>query len=100
MADVHGSNDPAFDAVRDELARTIDSGEELGAGIVIDVDGRVVVDIWGGWEDAERQPPWGEHTVTNVWSHTKMVTNLAALVLVDRGEVGDHLGVRPDVGDG
>ena len=85
MADVHGSNDPAFDAVRDELARTLDSGEELGAGIVVDVDGRVVVDIWGGWQDAERQTPWGEHTVTNVWSHTKMITNLAALVLADRG---------------
>lgn len=85
MTEVHGHNDAAFDGVRDELIRRLDSGEELGAGIVVDVDGRVVVDIWGGWQDVGQQTPWGEDTIVNVWSSTKMVTNLAALVLVDRG---------------
>ena len=31
--------------------------------------------------------PWSEHTITNVWSSTKTVTSLAALMLADRGEL-------------
>ncbi|MGI5131713.1 serine hydrolase domain-containing protein [Pseudonocardia sp. CA-107938] len=85
MTEVQGRNDPAFDAVRDELAARLAAEEELGAAIVVDVDGHVVVDIWGGWQDADRRTPWGADTVVNVWSSTKMVTALAVLMLVDRG---------------
>ena len=31
--------------------------------------------------------PWAENTITNVFSTTKTMTALAALVLVDRGEL-------------
>jgi CubicO group peptidase (beta-lactamase class C family) len=34
-----------------------------------------------------RTAPWTEHTITNVFSTTKIMTSLAALVLVDRGEL-------------
>jgi CubicO group peptidase (beta-lactamase class C family) len=71
--------------VRDALAEQLASGNELGASIVVDLDGETVVDIWGGWRDAERSAPWIEDTIVNVWSTTKTVTNLAALMLVDRG---------------
>lgn len=33
----------------------------------------------------ERTVPWGEHTITNVWSTTKTVTNLAARMLSTAG---------------
>lgn len=33
----------------------------------------------------ERTVPWGGHTITNVWSTTKTVTNLAALMLSTAG---------------
>jgi CubicO group peptidase (beta-lactamase class C family) len=46
-----------------------------------------VVDLWGGWADEARTVPWTEHTITNVFSTTKAMTSLAALVLVDRGEL-------------
>jgi CubicO group peptidase (beta-lactamase class C family) len=85
MADVQGTFDTRFAPVRDALAEQLDSGEELGASIHVDIDGAAVVDIWGGWRDAERRSPWTEDTITNVWSTTKTVTNLAALMLVDRG---------------
>ena len=35
----------------------------------------------------ERTAPWERDTITNVWSTTKTVTSLAALMLVDRGEL-------------
>ena len=85
MAEVQGTCDPTFEAVRGALAEQLESGNELGASIVVDVDGRTVVDIWGGWCDVEHTTPWAEDTIVNVWSTTKTVLNLAALMLVDRG---------------
>jgi CubicO group peptidase (beta-lactamase class C family) len=85
MVDVSGHCDARFEPVRDALAEELASGNELGASIVVDVDGSTVVDVWGGWRDTGQTSPWTEHTITNVWSTTKTVTNLAALMLVDRG---------------
>ena len=95
MAEVSGTCDARFAPLRDALAEQL-AKEELGASVVLDVDGETVVDIWGGWRDTERRTPWAEDTITNVWSTTKTVTNLAALMLIDRGlldayaPVADH----------
>ncbi|WP_021597736.1 serine hydrolase domain-containing protein [Actinomadura welshii] len=85
MVEVQGKVDAALEQVRDVFAQRLDSGEELGASLVVDVEGRTVVDIWGGWCDTGRRTPWTRDTITNVWSTTKTVTNLAALMLADRG---------------
>ena len=87
MADINGSCDKRFEAVRQALAECLDSGEELGASIVLDLDGDVVIDMWGGHRDEARTQPWVSDTITNVWSTTKTVTSLAALMLVDRGRL-------------
>jgi CubicO group peptidase (beta-lactamase class C family) len=82
---VHGHIDARFDKVADALAEELSSGEEVGAAIAIDIDGESVLDIWGGYADAAGTIPWGEDTIINVWSSTKTVTSLAALMLADRG---------------
>jgi CubicO group peptidase (beta-lactamase class C family) len=87
VADIQGVCDDRFAAVRTAFARNLDSGEELGASIVLDIDGDLVIDIWGGFRDEAKTTPWDERTITNVWSSTKTVTNLAALMLADRGEL-------------
>ncbi len=87
MANVEGTCDERFTAVRHELAECLDAGDELGASIVVDLDGEVAVDLWGGYRDEARTQPWLRDTITNVWSTTKTVTSLAALMLVDRGEL-------------
>jgi CubicO group peptidase (beta-lactamase class C family) len=89
LAEVHGRCDERFAGVRDALARHLD-GDELGASVAVDLDGETVVDIWGGFRDAERTTPWTRDTIVNVWSTTKCVLNLAALMLVDRGELDVH----------
>ena len=46
--------------------------------------------------------PWTEDTIINVWSTTKTVTSLAALVLVDRGEIDPYAPVAqywPEFGE-
>jgi CubicO group peptidase (beta-lactamase class C family) len=85
VVDVQGTCDARFEPVRDMLAGQLDSGNDTGASIAVDVDGRTVADLWGGWCDEEHRTPWTENTITNVWSTTKTVTNLAALMLADRG---------------
>lgn len=47
----------------------------------------MVVDLWGGWADEARTVPWAEDTIACVFSTTKAMTSLAALVLVDHGEL-------------
>src|SRR5262245_29216705 len=82
-----GTCSARFDSLRELFAAKLESGEDLGASLVFNVDGEVVVDLWGGWADEARTVPWAEDTITNVFSTTKTMTTLAALVLVDRGEL-------------
>src|SRR6478672_2588969 len=82
---VHGHADARFDKVADALADELSTGAEVGAAIAVDIEGELVVDIWGGHADAAKTVPWGEDTIVNVWSSTKTVTSLAALILADRG---------------
>jgi CubicO group peptidase (beta-lactamase class C family) len=81
---VQGESDPRYDGLRAELERFLSSGEELGASIAVVDHGVPVVDLWGGFADEDRSAPWGRDTITNVWSITKTVTALAALMCVDR----------------
>jgi CubicO group peptidase (beta-lactamase class C family) len=90
MATIEGVCDERFAAMRDVLSASIDSGQDLGASVAVTVDGEMVVDIWGGWTDAEKTKPWGRDTITNVWSSTKTMTSLSALSLVERGELDVH----------
>ena len=82
-----GTCSARFDPLRELFAAKLESGEDLGASLAFNIDGEMVVDLWGGWADEARTVPWTENTITNVFSTTKCMTSLAALVLVDRGEL-------------
>jgi CubicO group peptidase (beta-lactamase class C family) len=79
-----GTCSARFDSLRELFAAKIESGDDLGASIAVNIDGEMVVDLWGGWADEARTVPWTENTITCVFSTTKTMTSLAALVLVDR----------------
>ncbi len=87
---ISGTCEARFEPVRAAFAQQLDSGNELGASLFVDIDGQTVLDLWGGWRDADRNVAWTEDTITNVWSTTKTITNLAALMLVDRGKIDPH----------
>jgi CubicO group peptidase (beta-lactamase class C family) len=87
MAEVHGTYDERFAPLAQELEWQLDSGDEVGASIAVTVDGEFVLDIWGGFADEARTAPWQQDTITNVWSTTKTMTTVAALRLVERGEL-------------
>jgi CubicO group peptidase (beta-lactamase class C family) len=86
VADTEGSCDERFEAVRDTVAASLDQ-DDVGASVAVYLDGELVVDLWGGYADAERVHPWERDTITNVWSTTKTMTALCALILADRGQI-------------
>ena len=82
-----GTCSARFDPVRELFKAKLESGEDLGASLAFNIDGEMVVDLWGGWADEACTVPWTENTITNVFSTTKCMTSLAALMLVDGGEL-------------
>jgi CubicO group peptidase (beta-lactamase class C family) len=87
MIEVHGHADPRFAAIRDAFAANFEGGNEVGASFAATIDGEMVVDIWGGHADAAQTQPWEKDTIVNVYSTTKTMTALTALLLADRGEL-------------
>ncbi|WP_225728256.1 MULTISPECIES: serine hydrolase domain-containing protein [unclassified Nocardia] len=86
MAEIHGHCAERFGGVAEVLAASLD-GVDVGASAAVFVDGEAVVDFWGGYADAGRTVAWERDTIVNVWSTTKTMVALCALILADRGEL-------------
>jgi CubicO group peptidase (beta-lactamase class C family) len=80
-----GTIDERFARVRDAFAQNFADGIDHGAAVAVVVDGKLVVDLWGGHADAARTRPWDRDTIVNVWSVTKGIVALAVAMLVERG---------------
>ena len=80
-----GECDAGFRGVRDEFARNFHERGEVGASLCVLLDGRRVVDLWGGLAERRRGRPWERDTIGVVWSCTKGAVALCAHVLVSRG---------------
>jgi CubicO group peptidase (beta-lactamase class C family) len=81
---VHGTAGPGFERVVDSFVRGFEKGE-LGAAVSAYVEGRKVVDLWGGWADADRSREWTHDTIVPTYSATKGMTATCAHLLIDRG---------------
>jgi CubicO group peptidase (beta-lactamase class C family) len=80
---IHGSVEPEFEPVREVFEQGLE--KEIGAAGCVYVDGRKVVDLWGGWTDAARTQEWSPDTIVTVYSATKAMTATCAHQLVERG---------------
>ncbi|KAH7090815.1 beta-lactamase [Paraphoma chrysanthemicola] len=85
MASVHGSYDNRFKAVPALLKASIAEDKDIGASIFVNLDGKDVVNIWGGYTDETRTQEWQEDTIVHVWSVSKTITSLAVLLCIERG---------------
>jgi CubicO group peptidase (beta-lactamase class C family) len=84
---ISGTCDPAFEGVRRVFEQNFRERNEVGAGVAVAVDGRMVVELWGGFADQARTRPWQRDTLVNVYSTTKGMTALCAQRLVDAGKL-------------
>ena len=69
------------------MAASIESGEDVGVSFAVTIGGEMVVDLWGGYLDESASAPWQQDTLVNVYSTTKTMSFLCALVLADRGQL-------------
>jgi CubicO group peptidase (beta-lactamase class C family) len=84
---VEGFAQERFASVRDLFAANLANGTDLGASFAVTIGGETVVDLWGGWADAAQSRRWKKDTIANVYSTTKTLVALTALLLADRGEL-------------
>jgi len=87
MGTTEGFTTEKFAQVREVLEANLASGADVGASVCVIHRGEPVVDVWGGKIDEAGTAPWTSDTLVNVWSTTKTMTFLVALMLVDRGEL-------------
>jgi CubicO group peptidase (beta-lactamase class C family) len=87
MNDVNGVVENGWGRVADTFRDNFKQGKDLGAACCVYVDGRPVVDIWGGLADRAKNRPWKRDTVVAVASTTKGATAMCAHLLVQRGQL-------------
>lgn len=83
----NGFTHDRFAPVRAVFEQNLNSGEDVGASYCATLEGETVVDLWGGFANAERTRDWQRDTIINVYSTTKTMTALTALLVADRGEL-------------
>ena len=70
--------------MRGAFAENFTKRGDVGAAVCVYVDGKPVVDLWGGFADAARTRPWERDTIVSVASTTKGLTTLCTHMLVER----------------
>ncbi|HVM52838.1 MAG TPA: serine hydrolase domain-containing protein [Acidimicrobiales bacterium] len=85
MTEVEGYVESGFEGVRDAFAANFEQHGEVGAAFALHVEGRKVVDIWGGTADVRSGRPYAEDTLQLVFSTTKGATAMCANLLAERG---------------
>ena len=82
---VEGWCDPTFNAARDRFVKNFEEGLEIGACIACTIDGKPVMDLWGGYLDKASSKPWQKETIVNMMSVSKAITGICVWILADRG---------------
>jgi CubicO group peptidase (beta-lactamase class C family) len=85
--DIGGEVDPGFEGVRDAFAQNFEEHGEVGAAYSLYVDGKKVVDIWGGTANVKTGAPYSTDSLQLVFSTTKGATAACANLLAQRGEL-------------
>ena len=85
--EISGKIDEKFAPIQAVFENNFEQFADVGASFAVSLEGEFVCDIWGGHLDVERTQAWQEDTIVNVFSSTKTMSFLCALVLADRGEL-------------
>ncbi len=70
------------------MQKAVDSGELPGAVVLIARDGQLVYAKSFGWQDREKRIPMRNDSIFRLYSMTKPVVSVAAMMLVEEGRLG------------
>ena len=83
---IEGEFDPKFKGVVDAFVENFEKREEVGASVCVTLEGRKVVDLWGGRVKVNGAPLVSD-TVSIIFSATKGASALCAHMAADRGQL-------------
>ncbi|PIO60806.1 beta-lactamase, partial [Teladorsagia circumcincta] len=81
---VHGEVHPSFEKVREKFSAMVQQDNE-GAALAVLHQGKVVVHLFGGYANREKNQSWTEDTMAIAYSTTKIWAALTSAVLAGRG---------------
>ncbi|XP_072174833.1 beta-lactamase domain-containing protein 2-like [Diadema setosum] len=85
-----GSVSPGFEEVAQVFRKNFESGRDSlygGSAFSAYYKGKKVVDLWGGYADADIGQQWRQDTMSIFYSTTKGIAAICFALLVDRGQL-------------
>ena len=82
---IDGFCEERFKSVKEAFQSNFDDNLEVGASFAVTLNGKHVVDLWGGYANAAKTKQWKKNTIVNVYSTTKVMTAICIHILIDRG---------------
>ncbi len=82
---IQGTVASGFEKVKVEFERNFTERNEIGAACTIYLEGKKVVDLWGGYRDKNKTLPWSKDTIVPVFSTTKGLAAIAVALAHSRG---------------
>ena len=92
--EIHGICKAEFAGVKAVFKENFETRGDVGASVAVSLEGELMVDLWAGHRDRSRNLPWERDTIVNVYSTTKTMAALTALLLADRGELDLYAPVK------
>lgn len=82
---IQGTTAEGWEFVRDFFKQNFEQDKDLGASVAIYHQGKLVVDLWGGWFDKSRTTPYNNDSLQLVFSTSKGLVAAAVALCVQRG---------------
>ena len=82
---VHGDVSDGYEAVAEAFVDNFADRNETGASVCVYVDGKPVVNLWGGAANHQTNEPWREESATLVYSTTKGAAAICVARLAEAG---------------
>jgi CubicO group peptidase (beta-lactamase class C family) len=82
---IQGTTANEWEFVRDLFKENFVQERDLGGSVAIYYQGKLVVDLWGGWFDQSRTKPYTNDTLQLVFSTSKGLVATAVALCVQRG---------------
>jgi CubicO group peptidase (beta-lactamase class C family) len=84
---IAGYCEPDFALVKQAFIENLTQRGELGACVSVMHKGKMVVDLWGGYQDIAQTQPWEKDSLVCVMSVSKGIASLCILVLADQKQI-------------
>ena len=82
---IQGTVASGFEKVKREFEKNFTERGEIGAACTVYLEGKKVVDLWGGYKNKNRTLSWQKDTIIPVFSTTKGLSAMAVALAHSRG---------------